>query len=117
VIESVASILGRSGPAFDVPQDIADRVIRGERDAVQEHLDTAAAALRDAGVATVQTMVAEGTPGPTIVEVAEREGCDAIVMSTHGHTGIRRAFLGSVANYVVHHAEGTAVLLVRPPTA
>ncbi len=35
-------------------------------------------------------------------------------MSTHGRTGLKRAMLGSVANYVVHNVEDTAVLLVRP---
>jgi len=115
VIESVASILGRSGPAFEVPADIAERVVSEERADVHRHLDAAAAALRDAGVSHVATMVREGSPGAAIVEVAAEEGCDAIVMCTHGRTGIRRAFLGSVANYVVHHTEGAAVLLVRPP--
>ena len=45
---------------------------------------------------------------------ASEEACDLIVMSTHGRTGLKRALLGSVANYVVHSVEGAAVLLVRP---
>ncbi len=60
-------------------------------------------------------MIGEGKPGPRIVEVSENEGCDLIVMSTHGRSGFRRALLGSVASYVVNHVEDAAVLLVRPP--
>ena len=35
-------------------------------------------------------------------------------MATHGRTGMRRAILGSVADYVVSQIKGAAVLLVRP---
>ena len=41
-------------------------------------------------------------------------GCDLVVMATHGRSGIERALLGSVADQVVRHARGFAVLLVRP---
>lgn len=114
VVDSVAEILGRAGPAFEVPADIAEQLRETERAEVQEHLDQAAAQLREAGVAKVSTLVREGRPGQEIVDAARGEGCDVIVMSTHGRTGVARALLGSVANYVVHHAEGVAVLLVRP---
>lgn len=38
---------------------------------------------------------------------------DLVVMATHGRTGLARAFIGSVAEQVVHHA-GCPVLCVRP---
>jgi len=41
-------------------------------------------------------------------------GCDAVVMATHRRTGLRRALLGSVADHVVSHLVGTAVVVVRP---
>lgn len=41
-------------------------------------------------------------------------GCDAVVMATHGRTGLRRALLGSVADHVVSHLVGTPVVVVRP---
>ena len=114
VLDSVADILGRSGPAFEVPADTAERIKQSERAVVQEQLDAAAEQLRNLGIANVSTVVREGRAGPEIVQLAEEEGCDVVVMSTHGRTGLRRALLGSVANYVVHQIENTAVLLVRP---
>lgn len=39
---------------------------------------------------------------------------EVIVMATHGRAGIRRALLGSVADHVMAHLRGSAVLLVRP---
>jgi nucleotide-binding universal stress UspA family protein len=114
VVESVASILSRSGPAFDVPPDLAERIVESETMAVRTELEAAAKQLREAGVAKVSTALREGRAGPEIVKFAAEERCDVIVMSTHGRTGLRGALLGSVANYVVHHVEDVAVLLVRP---
>jgi nucleotide-binding universal stress UspA family protein len=116
VVESVTSILTRSGgPAVDIPVDVAAGIRESERAEVQRQLDQAANTLREVGIQKVSTVVREGRPGPEIVRAAEELDCDVIVMSTHGRSGIRRAFLGSVANYVVHNAEGRAVLLIRPP--
>ena len=64
------------------------------------------------GVA-VSTEVAEGrSPADEIVAAAGRAGADAIVMGSHGRTGVARAVLGSVAAKVVALAP-VAVMIVR----
>jgi len=60
----------------------------------------------------VQTRVVEGIPADQIIYVAQTEHADLIVMATHGRTGLRQIWLGSVATKVVHSAE-LPVLLVR----
>ena len=40
-----------------------------------------------------------------IYEAAAKEGADLIIISTHGRTGLRRAFIGSVAEGTVRHAD------------
>lgn len=115
VMESVASIIAREIPAFDVPRDLAEQIEEGEREAIADYLDGIAARLRDLGLGNVTTVIGEGKAGPQIIEVARAEGCDLIVMSTQGRSGLRRAFLGSVASHVVSNLEEGAVLLVRPP--
>ena len=47
-----------------------------------------------------------------ICRVAEDQHHDLIVMGTHGHTGLRKFLLGSVASEVAHGAK-QPVLLVR----
>ena len=47
--------------------------------------------------------VAGYCPG-AIYEAAAKEGADLIIISTHGRTGFRRAFIGSVAEGTVRHA-------------
>ena len=46
----------------------------------------------------------DGDPGHSICESAQNWGADLIVLGRRGRTGLAEAFLGSVSNYVVHHA-------------
>jgi nucleotide-binding universal stress UspA family protein len=58
------------------------------------------------------TQVAVGDPADAIVLVAQDLVVDLIIMSTHGRTGLRHVFLGSVAEKVVRHAP-CPVLTIR----
>ena len=49
----------------------------------------------------VTPLVREGYPATIIVEEAESQGADLIVIGTHGHTGLKHLLLGSVAERVV----------------
>jgi nucleotide-binding universal stress UspA family protein len=53
-----------------------------------------------------------GEPPEEIVREARERRCDVIVMGTHGHTGLTRVLLGSVAEGVLRHAP-CPVLTVR----
>jgi len=55
-----------------------------------------------------------GEPAQAIVDLAEREGVDMIVMGTHGRTGLSRLLMGSVAEAVVRRA-ACPVLTVKHP--
>jgi nucleotide-binding universal stress UspA family protein len=52
----------------------------------------------------IRQMVEIGVPYANIVELAEREGVDLIVMSIHGKTGFSHMLLGSVTGRVVPRA-------------
>ncbi|HXG27175.1 MAG TPA: universal stress protein [Candidatus Binatia bacterium] len=77
--------------------------------------ETAAQALvirgRRAGV-KMAFMVWEGEPGPSIVEAAEAEGADLVVVGSHGRNRVERFVLGSVSDHVVRNAH-CPVLIVR----
>ena len=118
VLESVPTVLARqTGVVADVPSDMAEEAMTREHRLVRESLGNAKREVEGFGIDSVETVEAEGVPGEEIVRYASAEGCDLIVMSTHGRTGIIRAVLGSVADHVVHNAKGAAVLLVRPREA
>jgi nucleotide-binding universal stress UspA family protein len=58
------------------------------------------------------TVVAHGIPADEIIRIAEQRQADLIVIATHGHTGLRHLFLGSVAERVIRHVH-CPVLVVR----
>jgi len=61
----------------------------------------------------VTEIVEAGVPYNKIVEKAQSENADLIVMSTHGRTGFQQVLLGSVTAKVVARA-GCPVLSMRP---
>lgn len=60
----------------------------------------------------IDTLVRVGPPAASIIEVARSLPADFIVISTHGRTGLKHVFLGSVAEHVVQCAP-CPVLVVR----
>jgi nucleotide-binding universal stress UspA family protein len=62
--------------------------------------------------AIVSQMVSEGFPDAAICRAAEELGGDLVVVGTHGRTGLRWFFLGSVAEHVVR-ASPSDVLVAR----
>lgn len=83
-------------------------VLREEGETALDRVEAIAA---DHGVA-VTSHVLEGSPSRRIVEYAETEDCDLVVMGTHGRGGIDRLLLGSVAEGVVR-ASSVPVLTVQ----
>ncbi|PSB08454.1 universal stress protein [filamentous cyanobacterium CCP2] len=59
-----------------------------------------------AALAGVETEFTQniGTPGQVICTIAEDWGADLIVMGRRGYSGFSELLMGSVSNYVVHHA-------------
>ena len=78
-------------PDFDVMEEDARRVCA-----------EAAEIARAAGLDVV-THTAEGDPADALVNVAEHEDADLIVVGNRGMMGARRFLTGSVPNRVAHH--------------
>jgi nucleotide-binding universal stress UspA family protein len=64
----------------------------------------------------VSRRVVIGNPWRAIIEVAEAEHVDLIVMATHGRSGLSHLVMGSVAERVIRLAP-CPVLTIRPPSA
>lgn len=87
-------------------------VIRQVRSEAGADLLAGAEALLEAAGAAYESEVAGGDAGHVIVELAERYGCDAIVMGARGVGDLSAALLGSVSHAVVN-ASPVPVTLVR----
>ena len=61
-----------------------------------------------------ETVVVAGDPAKRILDLAEENKIDLIIISTHGRTGWHRLVAGSVAEKLVRHAS-CPVLTVRMP--
>lgn len=120
VIDDVARVLARTTPAgFEFAMggaydaNLAESVVAAQRAAAEQHLVDAQRILEAAGFSNVETVILAGLPGEEIVERAVQQGHDVVLMGTHGRSGIRRAILGSVADYVLRHLDDVPVVLVH----
>jgi nucleotide-binding universal stress UspA family protein len=76
-------------------------------------LQSAEALLREAGLEATEVLVS-GDPAHALVEIIEREACDAVIMGSHGSGALRSALAGSVSMELIH-ASPVPVTLVKPP--
>jgi len=93
------------------PARVLDSWEDSHRNREREYLEARAGELRRNGLDAVPEML-EGRPARRLIERAERD-TDLVILTTHGRGGLERAWLGSVAEEVVHHVTGP-VLLIRP---
>lgn len=89
-----------------------DTVMRALRSEGHEHLIRTARRLRDFSITSIETVVQAGHPAEVILAFSQEHEVDLIVMGTHGHRGLRRTILGSVAEEVVRRS-AIPVLSVR----
>jgi nucleotide-binding universal stress UspA family protein len=93
----------------DAPDDLQWSI--NPREDVEATLSSAADSIKEAGV-NVETFAREGDPADAILDVAEEQNADLIVVGNKGMTGAKRFLLGSVPNKVSHHAP-SSVLIIR----
>jgi nucleotide-binding universal stress UspA family protein len=75
-------------------------------------VDEAVGLAKDAGLQDVSGVVLTGNPRQDLVAWAEEQGADLMVLGSHGYSRFSALMIGSVADYVVHNAP-CSVLLVR----
>jgi universal stress protein A len=100
-------------PVFPPATELAFAFDQHNRE-IQNAADKQIRLLVQAVPSTVQvdTRVGTGIPWDGIVDLAEKLRADLIVMGTHGRSGLKHLWLGSVAERVVQHAS-CAVFVVR----
>lgn len=103
------------------PEDIVEEAQRQFRDEAQKTLEGYLTERIDALEKTgarlnrmrVGASVDFGSPTERILALAEELQADLIVLGSHGHTGLERLMVGSVAENVLRHAH-CPVLVARP---
>ena len=103
VIEPFAEMTGRY-------LETVSRYVELRKEQAKSVLDGAANAAKKAGVSCEIIQVENEQPHQAIIAAAEDKGCDLIVMSSHGRSGLSMLLIGSVTNKVLAHAK-TPVLV------
>jgi len=130
VLFVVQDDFGASGMVHEEHDDVEQSDMVGEHDgaqssgmtneepeqlgAIAEQGETIVSEVADAvdDDVTVETAVLSGNPYERILDYADEEDTDMVVMGTHGRTGVDRYLLGSVTEKVVRTAD-VPVLTVR----
>lgn len=104
-------------PAPTYTMQVAQNLPAGEFDrSRREYAEALLASMREAVPPSVQAeylvRFADRSVWREIVHATEALAADLVVIGTHGHDGLARAVLGSVAERVARHA-GAPVMLVR----
>ena len=91
--------------------DVLDRVTG----AVGARALKSAEALFEAAGLAFEREIGSGDPAPTLLEIAHRFGCEAIIMGARGHGALRSALLGSVSQAVLHTSPLPVTIVKHQP--
>jgi nucleotide-binding universal stress UspA family protein len=108
VVEPPTYLASEPGGAVPVLDDGLLKVLLRDAEA---YLAGVQEALQRQGI-EAETRVGMGSAVSQIMEAARMEGADIIAMASHGRTGLKRVFYGSVAAGVLHVVD-RPLLLVR----
>ncbi len=108
VIQQVPALLA-SGEEPAVDAELEQEL----RDQAGEYLKSTAEALGTTHGVEVSYAVLDGLAAPALADHARAKRVGLMVMTTHGHTGLNRLWLGSVADRLLRWVK-VPVLLLRP---
>ncbi|YAF96554.1 MAG: universal stress protein [Nodularia sp. CChRGM 3473] len=109
IISNIDYYPGLSGQNFELYQKQWDTF----KHAGIQMLQSFSAQANTAGISTEFDQPL-GHPGRTICKLATTWGADLIIMGRKGRSGLAELLLGSVSNYVVHHAPCSVYIVHLP---
>ncbi len=99
------------GPEVHIPVGL-DTVREYELQQADSYLEPVLKALEAKGIVG-HAVIREGKPADIIVDFAQDEGMDIVIMCTHGRSGISRWIFGSVTQKVLQKCR-VPVLVIKP---
>ena len=92
------------------PKEEFDRFDAVCKESAGKVLDEARAMAEQIGISAELLHVPNAHPATAIIETAKSNGCDLIVMASHGRRGLKKLWLGSQTSEVL--ADGSVPVLV-----
>jgi nucleotide-binding universal stress UspA family protein len=97
------------------------RTAQGTMDGVDEQVEEmtrrfdlaqqAVVAMADQRNVCLDREVVPGHAVETVLQIAEKEEVDAIVVGSHGHSSFLRRIMGGTGSQIVHHARCTVIVV------
>jgi nucleotide-binding universal stress UspA family protein len=100
---TIAGLETSAGTVIDALEQAGERIVETASDRAQKR-----------GVQVEDTSVQVGSPFRTILEYADRNDIDSLVMGTHGRSGIDRLLLGSVTERVIRQIDVPVIAIKAP---
>ncbi|WAR25048.1 Y577-like protein [Mya arenaria] len=89
---------------YSFDKEMLMKLLEEEKGKIRKKLEEFAVLLKDAGIdGTVKSIHAE-SPGEGIVKAVDEIGAAVVVIGCRGMGKLRRTFMGSVSDYVLHHS-------------
>ncbi|XWS43299.1 hypothetical protein CRYUN_Cryun16bG0091000 [Craigia yunnanensis] len=104
--------VGPGGSAFYIPSSIEESIKKDQEQVSKALLSRASQMCKDKKI-KVETLILEGDPKEKICQATEQMHVDLLILGNRNLGKIKRAFLGSVSDYCMHHAN-CPVLIVKP---
>lgn len=111
VIPPQGSVAGAAPMVWAALSKELDQILRAAVEDAESRLQSLAGTLQKSGRA-VSAEVLRGEPATSLIQAAEREETDLLVLGSHGEGGVDRFLLGSNSERVARHAQ-CSVLVVR----
>ncbi|TQQ79900.1 universal stress protein [Halonotius terrestris] len=110
--ESVAALERTATRAAATGDDVTVAIVGDHADAAREALEADARAVADDAGIDVSIRHVEGDPGSQLVDIAEAEGFEELVIGGGSESPMGKITIGSTAEFVLLNAH-TTVTLVR----
>ncbi|XP_022296329.1 universal stress protein in QAH/OAS sulfhydrylase 3'region-like [Crassostrea virginica] len=89
---------------YSFDKDTLFAILEKEKEKVTAKLEEFAQLLREAKINGTVKSVHSASPGEGICKVAKEVNADLVITGTRGLGSVRRTLLGSVSDYILHHA-------------
>ncbi len=110
-MEVIGLYVADTSAPFLTPRKVKEMMVAELKNQGKEILESMGQEFKKTGTISFKPILIEGDPAEKIIETAEEENVDVIIMGT-GKSKIDKHLLGSVSEKVVHSAPCT-VLLIR----
>ncbi|GFO21766.1 stress response protein nhax [Plakobranchus ocellatus] len=103
-----------SSSVYVFDREVMEAMLEEEQARIRKDLDAFAQKLKQHGLGGKVKSVMASKPGEGILKAADEEKADMIVVGSRGLSTLRRTLMGSVSDYLVHHAHIPVAVCKHP---